>query len=114
MEVSKFGQIFQRKNPYIEIEHGFDHSAQGLRIAAWKWRNSSVPNIRIISQWVVVCKEERNLPYENTQLAVSFGLVERGLQCTKFVDEASQRPNIGLGIVCFLLHQFWGHIVGCL
>ena len=54
---------------------------------------------------------DENAPYKNTKLCMRLRLVKRRLERTQLVDEAPERPNVGFGVICFLLHQFGRHVV---
>jgi hypothetical protein len=56
----------------------------------------------------------KNSPYKYTQFSMSLGFMEWRLQGAKLVNEAAQRPDIGLGIVGPFLHQLRRHIIWCL
>ena len=57
---------------------------------------------------------ERNVPYKYAQLCVRLCLMKWGLEGTKFINETSEGPDVRFRVVRFFLHQFWGHVVGCL
>ena len=82
----------RRPHRRVQVQHGFDDVAEGRAVPLRQRRNASVA-------------------YQDTEFSVSLGLVERRLPRAELVDETPQRPDVGLGVVCFFLHEFRGHVV---
>jgi len=44
---------------------------------------------------------------------LSHGVASEGQsQAHEFVEDAAQTPDVCLGVVLLVIHDFWGHIVG--
>lgn len=51
-------------------------------------------------------------PDKHTKLCMRLGLMEGRFQRAELIYQAAERPDVGLGVIRFFLHELGGHIVG--